>query len=206
MSVPCFLIPALVGLISAVLGYLLGKMTAGGNDLNLKSKLKALEDENDALNNQLYLLQKENSGDKTNHLQIELNECLSKNISLQAEIEDLKSNKHSGHAFVSEIENVIPFNAKLAASVYGKKIKEDDLKIVEGIGPKIEELYHNAGIKTWKALSETSVETSKEILIEAGERYIIHNPSTWAKQALLAYQGKWQELKDWQDGLNAGKE
>ena len=86
------------------------------------------------------------------------------------------------------------------------KIKHDDLKIVEGIGPKIEELYHNAGIKTWKALSETPIEKSKEILIEAGERFFIHNPSTWAKQALLAYQGKWQDLKDWQDSLNAGKE
>lgn len=205
MCIPCILIPALVGLISAVLGYLLGKMTAGGNDLNLKSKLKASEDENEKLNYQLYLLQKESSGDKTSNFELELNECRSKNASLLIEIENLKA-KHSSHSFTGEIEAIIPFNAELAASVYGKKIKQDDFKIIEGIGPKIEELYHSAGIKTWKALSETSVETSKEILIEAGERYIIHNPSTWAKQALLAYQGKWQELKDWQDGLNAGKE
>lgn len=205
MSIPCFLIPALVGLISAILGYLLGKMTAGGNDLNLKSKLKASEDENEKLNNQLYLLQKESSGDNSSNLQIELNECMSKNAELQTEIDSLKS-KHHSHAFTSITELNIPFDAELAASVYGKKIKHDDLKIVEGIVPKIEQLYHNAGIKTWKALSETPVEKSKEILIEAGERYIIHNPSTWAKQALLAYQGKWQDLKDWQDSLNAGKE
>ncbi|GAA4767480.1 MULTISPECIES: hypothetical protein [Flavobacterium] len=205
MNIPCFFIPILVGLISAILGYLLGKMTTEGNHLNLKSKLKASEDENERLNYQLYLLQKENSADKTNNLQIELNECMSKNNTLQAEIDDLKS-KHSIHSFVSPTEEIIPFNAELASSVYRKKIKQDDLKIVEGIGPKIEELYHKAGIKTWKELSETSVEKSKEILIEAGEIYIIHNPSTWAKQALLAYQGKWQELKDWQDDLNAGKE
>lgn len=205
MCIPCILIPALVGLISAVLGYLLGKMTAGGNNLNLKSKLKASEDENEKLNYQLYLLQNEKSGDKTNNFELELIECRSKNASLLTEIENLKA-KHSSHSFVSETEAIVPFNAELAASVYGKKIKQDDLKIIEGIGPKIEELYHNAGIKTWKELSETPVETSKEILIEAGEIYIIHNPSTWAKQALLAYQGKWQELKDWQDDLNAGKE
>ena len=205
MCIPCFLIPILVGLISALLGYLLGKMTAEGNTLNLKSKLKTSEDEIEKLNYQLYLAQKEGAGDKTNDLQTELNKCNSKNIELQAEIESLKA-KHIGHSFMSTTEFIIPFNAELAASVYGKKITENDLKIVEGIGPKIEELYHEAGIKTWKALSETTVEKSKEILIEAGERYIIHNPSTWAKQALLAYQGKWQELKDWQDGLNAGKE
>jgi len=205
MSIPCFLIPVLVGLISAFLGYLLGKMTAGGSDLNLKSKLKDYEDENEKLNNQLYLLQKEDSRTNSTNLQIELNECISKNSKLQAEIENLK-NKHLSHSFVSTPEFIIPFDAELAASVYGKKIKHDDLKIVEGIGPKIEELYHNAGIKTWKALSETPIEKSKEILIEAGERFFIHNPSTWAKQALLAYQGKWQDLKDWQDSLNAGKE
>ena len=80
------------------------------------------------------------------------------------------------------------------------------MKIVEGIGPKIEELYHNAGIKTWKALSETSTEKSQSILIAAGERYSVHNPSTWARQAELAYHGKWQELKagKWQE-FTAGK-
>jgi len=205
MSIPCFLIPALVGLISAILGYLLGKMISEGNTLNLKSKLKTSEDEIEKLNYQLYLAQKEAPSDKTNDLQTELEKCNSKNVELQAEIENLKT-KHSSHSFAGEIEFHIPFNAELAASVYGKKITQDDLKIVEGIGPKIEELYHEAGIKTWKALSETPVEKSKEILIEAGERFIIHNPLTWAKQALLAYQGKWQELKDWQDSLNAGKE
>ncbi len=86
-----------------------------------------------------------------------------------------------------------------------KKWKMDDLKIVEGIGPKIEELFHAAGIKTWKALSETSVERMKEILDAAGPAYQIHDPSTWAQQAGLADQGKWDELKKWQDELDAGK-
>ncbi len=87
----------------------------------------------------------------------------------------------------------------------GKKWKSDDLKIVEGIGPKIEELLHNAGIKTWKALSETSEDKLKEILDAAGPSYQIHDPGTWAKQAELADQGKWDELKKWQDELDAGK-
>lgn len=86
-----------------------------------------------------------------------------------------------------------------------KKWKVDDLKIVEGIGPKIEELLHNAGIKTWKALSEASVDRLKEILDAAGPSYQIHDPGTWAQQAGLADQGKWDELKKWQDELDAGK-
>lgn len=87
----------------------------------------------------------------------------------------------------------------------GKKWKTDDLKIVEGIGPKIEELLHQAGIKTWLALSETSADRLKEILHEGGPNFQIHDPSTWPQQAALAHAGQWEELKKWQDELDAGK-
>lgn len=97
------------------------------------------------------------------------------------------------------------FDADSAKSLYGQAVKEDDLKIVEGIGPKIEELFHNAGIKTWKALSELSVEKCNEILATGGERFQMHDPGTWPKQCELAYQGKWEELKKWQDELDGGK-
>ncbi|MFN0035106.1 MAG: hypothetical protein ACKVUS_08570 [Saprospiraceae bacterium] len=96
--------------------------------------------------------------------------------------------------------------APLAAIMFAdKKWKVDDLKIVEGIGPKIEEMLHAAGIKTWKALSETSTERFVEILDAAGPNFQIHDPSTWAQQAALADQGKWDELKKWQDELDGGK-
>lgn len=97
------------------------------------------------------------------------------------------------------------FDGESAKSAFGVAVKEDDLKIVEGIGPKIEELFHNAGIKTWKALSELSVEKCRAILDAGGEHYQIHDPGTWPKQCELAYQGKWAELKKWQDELDAGK-
>ena len=83
--------------------------------------------------------------------------------------------------------------------------KADDLKKIEGIGPKIEELFHNAGIMTFAQLSETSVETMEAILTEAGPRFSTHNPGTWAQQAGLAAAGKWAELKTWQDELDGGK-
>lgn len=182
----CTLIPAIVGLISGILGYLLGKMASKGND---------------------------NSGSLS--LQSDLDACRANSKSLTARITSLEADLASAksaaststQSFAAAAKSTsIPFDADLAFSVMGKKIKQDDLKIVEGIGPKIEELYHAAGISTWKELSETSVEKSQSILDAAGERYAIHNPSTWAKQALLAYEGKWQELKEWQDTLDGGKE
>ena len=84
-------------------------------------------------------------------------------------------------------------------------VKADDLKKIEGIGPKIEELFHNAGIMTFAQLSEASVETMEAILAEAGPRFSTHNPGTWAQQAALAAAGKWDELKAWQDELDGGK-
>lgn len=206
--IPCFLIPIMVGLISALLGYLLGKMMAGGNILNITSKLHTCETENDNLNNKLYLLQKELAAAKTefsnSDLQAELEACRSYNTKLEEEIDLLNARTKSVHGFASAV--IIPFDSAEATSILSKKVVENDLKIIEGIGPKIEELYHEAGIKTWKDLAETSVETSQNILNEAGSRYAMHNPETWSKQALLAYQGKWQELKDYQESLNAGRE
>ncbi|RYU95707.1 hypothetical protein [Emticicia agri] len=82
---------------------------------------------------------------------------------------------------------------------------KDDLKIVEGIGPKIEELFNKAGIYTFAQLADTPVTRMKEILDKAGSRFQIHDPTTWADQAVLARDGKWDELKKWQDELYKGK-
>jgi ribosomal protein L13 len=89
-----------------------------------------------------------------------------------------------------------------------KESKGDDLKIVEGIGPKIEELLHNAGITTFVQLADASVETLNQILDDAGSRYSTHKSTTptWAKQAQLAADGKMEELEILQKQLNAGKE
>ena len=82
----------------------------------------------------------------------------------------------------------------------------DDLKKIEGIGPKIAEIFNNDGIMTFAQLAETSTEKMQELLDAAGSRYASHNPGTWAKQAAMAAAGQWDELKAWQDEMNGGKE
>lgn len=96
------------------------------------------------------------------------------------------------------------FNAALAKQACNRTVKENDLKVIEGIGPKIQHLFHNNNIKTWKSLANCSVEKCQHILDKAGEAYRIHSPKTWPKQARMAYEGKWQELRQWQDKLDAG--
>lgn len=88
----------------------------------------------------------------------------------------------------------------------GKKIKQDDLKIVEGIGPKIEGLLNDAGINTWADLADAPEEKVQAILDEAGPRYRMHVPATWSKQAQMANEGQWEELEAYQDRLDGGRE
>ena len=81
----------------------------------------------------------------------------------------------------------------------------DDLKLIEGIGPKIAELFYAAGITTFAQLSETSTARMQEILDGGGARFSTHNPMTWGHQASLAAEGQWDELKELQDELNGGR-
>ena len=81
----------------------------------------------------------------------------------------------------------------------------DDLKVVEGIGPKIEKLLNNEGILTFAQLATASPERIKEILVAAGTRFQMHDPTTWPQQSALARDGKLEELKTWQDELNKGR-
>jgi predicted flap endonuclease-1-like 5' DNA nuclease len=83
---------------------------------------------------------------------------------------------------------------------------EDDLKIIEGIGPKIEELLNREGIHTIEQLADTSIIRIAAILKKAGPRFQIQNPTSWPKQALLAKEQKWDELEDFKKRIISGKE
>lgn len=83
---------------------------------------------------------------------------------------------------------------------------KDDLKVIEGIGPKIEEILNNNGIYTWNELAQTPAENIRVILDRAGKQYQIHDPKSWPYQADLAHKGDWKGLEDYQNHLHAGRE
>jgi len=82
---------------------------------------------------------------------------------------------------------------------------DDDLKKIEGVGPKIERVLKDAGIKSFPALSEMKTESLQYILDKAEGNFGGNDPQSWAQQAKLASQGKWSELKQLQDRLSGGK-
>jgi small subunit ribosomal protein S1 len=99
---------------------------------------------------------------------------------------------------------------EVAAVVPAKKEKKtapkgDDLKKIEGIGPKMAEILSGAGIDSFARLAESTSEQLRAILDEAGSRYKMFDPTTWPQQAGLAAEGKWDELKELQGQLSGGR-
>ncbi|MBA3435215.1 MAG: hypothetical protein H0U11_01855 [Chloroflexi bacterium] len=78
----------------------------------------------------------------------------------------------------------------------------DDLKVIEGIGPRIEEVLKAAGVTNYAALAELRPGRLQTIMREAGKR--MAKPDTWPEQARLAADGEWQALKELQDSLKRG--
>ena len=81
----------------------------------------------------------------------------------------------------------------------------DDLTKIEGIGKKINEILAAENIVSFKELSKLSAKKLKAILETAGNKFSMHNPASWPKQAKLAAAGKWDELTTLQKELIAGK-
>ena len=84
--------------------------------------------------------------------------------------------------------------------------QSDDLKLVEGIGPKIAELLNNAGITTFAQLADATDETVQAVLTEAGPRFNRSDATTWNEQAALLRDGKMDEFKALTDRLKGGRE
>ncbi len=81
----------------------------------------------------------------------------------------------------------------------------DNLKRIEGIGPKIAEVLKASGVDSFAKLATMTPDQIKDLLNQAGDRFSFQDPTTWAAQADLAAQGEWDKLKKWQDELKGGK-
>jgi capsular exopolysaccharide synthesis family protein len=78
-------------------------------------------------------------------------------------------------------------------------MESDDLKKIEGIGPKVVTLLKEYGIETFSQLAEIPVEELSEIL-DAANLHMM-NPASWPQQAKLAAAGEWEALQEFQEAL-----
>lgn len=117
---------------------------------------------------------------------------------LQARLRDLE-----GELAAARAER--PLDTSGARAVLGRAVKADDLKVVEGIGPKIDELLRADGITTWRQLADAPAERLRGVLDAAGPRFQIHDPGTWPEQAALLGEARWEAFKALTDRLKGGR-
>jgi len=181
MNIWCWLIPLIVGILCAYFGYLLGK--GKSTVIDNSNELQLLKDKNDKIS-------------------AELAACKDK---LTTDVVKSTGGGSTKATPLAASVKTMSFDAAAAKASMGKTIKQDDLTVIEGIGPKISGMFIARDIKTWKDLSETAVAQCKEILDEGGNRYRIHDPASWPMQAKMAYEGKWKALSKWQIKHKHGK-
>ena len=99
----------------------------------------------------------------------------------------------------------IRINLAKSKTVFGKELKLNDLKVIEGVGPKIEKLLNKANILTWSKLAKTKLRPLRNLLKNAGNNFVLADPISWSAQARLASRGQWKRLKTLQDKLNNRK-
>jgi predicted flap endonuclease-1-like 5' DNA nuclease len=202
---------ALILLVAFILGYLLRYML---ND-SFKSRIATLESELDRLTSE---------GSNSPEVDADTNHnVLHERIKEQAtEIEKLSQNLATFTTEKVDLEKQLAslkLSTRTDVTIPTHEISElseqerlgavdtakDNLKKIEGIGPKIEELLNNEGICTFQDLISANVSRIRGILIAAGPNYAVHDPSTWAEQARLAHEGLWDDLSDMQEQLKGGK-
>jgi predicted flap endonuclease-1-like 5' DNA nuclease len=85
-----------------------------------------------------------------------------------------------------------------------KKSEKDDLKVVEGIGPKFEKALNAAGILTFEDLAKATEADLHAAVEKAGMRFAPSIP-TWAMQAEYLVLDDYAGLQIFQEMLTAGR-
>jgi len=80
-----------------------------------------------------------------------------------------------------------------------------DFRKIEGVGPKIASLLHDAGFKSYEELAGASKEELESILAVGGKKYQMHDPTTWPKQSDLLAKSDLVKLKKLQAELKGGR-
>ena len=135
---------------------------------------------------------------------VDFNEIYGKGIGDAAE--PAKRTRRSGGAKKKAEDTTTETAAPAEKTTKQDAAKADDLKIIEGIGPKIAEVLNAAGINSFAELAATPAEKIKEMLDASEGSFNAADTTTWPEQAQLAADGKMDELKELQDRLMGGRE
>jgi|GEM_PF-1680631 len=184
--------------------------------LDLQSKVSALEGELSKLKEEknkaiadLDTLQKEKNITSAAAAEIQpLKDQIASSIKSLAEMEsELESAQNALRVQEEKYTELLAQKNHLSESLdkVSIPIKPDNLKRIEGIGPKLEEMLNENQIFTFSQLSNTSIAKLQSILDDGGEAYRIHDPATWPEQAKLLAEGRIEEFEELTLVLKGGR-
>ncbi|MEM6377936.1 MAG: NusA N-terminal domain-containing protein, partial [Bacteroidota bacterium] len=218
MGLPCIVWWLLAGILPFILGWLFGSSFKGG-DKESKTSYSSTAGEDPKYR---LMQDKINAYEKTDaelkykieQLELDLKKCRSRNQTIDMERLMYKEKLNALGALDdnSSTGKNVALAAGAAAAVgrdgvdrtgYGAFFSPENLQIVEGIGPKVEALLKDNGIKNWSDLAAKKPEELRTILV--ANKLQMMNPDSWPKQAELAAAGKWEELVEYQKFLDGGR-
>ncbi|MEM6842399.1 MAG: hypothetical protein AAF632_09235 [Bacteroidota bacterium] len=153
--------------------------------------------------------QNSTSNEQLAELEQSLAELRQQNSELQSELSLCLASKKAPETVKPEAADEI--NPLMGGSPSGVVVEAppvpDNLKIVEGIGPKIEGMLNAEGIYTFAQLATADREKLRNIMAAEGPKFLaVHDPTTWPKQAKLAAEENWEDLETYKGQLKGGRE
>ena len=74
---------------------------------------------------------------------------------------------------------------------------KNDLKVIKGIGPKLEETLNKVGLTAYEQLSKMTLKDMAAVLTQAGVNAKMYDLSGWKAQAKLAVKGDIEAVANW---------
>lgn len=104
---------------------------------------------------------------------------------------------------VDALENkLIEKEQELATLLARTSAMQDDLTVLDGIGPKVSSILRLAGVNSFQRLADIDENRIREIL-EAENPGLLQltDPTTWPEQARIAAEGDWESINSLKDVL-----
>lgn len=74
---------------------------------------------------------------------------------------------------------------------------KNDLKVIKGIGPKLEETLNKVGLTAYEQLAKMTLKDMSAVLTKAGVNAKMYDLSGWKAQAKLAVKGDMEAVANW---------
>jgi predicted flap endonuclease-1-like 5' DNA nuclease len=222
-------------IIILVISFLFGYVFRLLLNSNFKKKIKKLQMELDLAKSEManrdntsliktYEAQVESDKKEINTLRVRVNDLVKEKLDLQSAVNKLNVQLTAQKSEVDFLNNKInkvlkkddaprtntkksedDNNTNLKSAASNPKVGGSDLKKIEGIGPRIEQILNNGNIFSYEDLMNADISELKNLLNRAGPTYAVHDPNTWPEQAKLAFNNNWTDLDALQKELKAGK-